>query len=122
MGEPLVVVIPHNLGKAEATARLKSGLNGIRNVFSGKLTVIEEAWSHDELRFRVALLGQAASGTILVAEQSVCLSVDLPWLLAKLAAKAKALVERQGRLMLDRKWRAARSEAARRGWWHRVRP
>jgi hypothetical protein len=60
-------------------------------------------WTQDELRFRVVLLGQAAAGTILVAEQSVRLSVELPWLLAKLAAKAKALVERQGQLMLEKK-------------------
>jgi hypothetical protein len=103
MGEPLTVIIPHRLGKAEATARLKSGLENIRNTFAGKLSVMEEQWAGDELRFRVGLLGQVASGTITVAEQNVTLTVELPWLLAKLATKAKALIERQGQLMLEKK-------------------
>jgi Putative polyhydroxyalkanoic acid system protein (PHA_gran_rgn) len=103
MAEPLVVIIPHNLGKAEATDRLRSGLAGIRSSFAGKLSVIEEAWTQEHLDFRVGLLGQEAKGTIDVGDQNVRLSVELPWFLAKLALKAKALIERQGQLMLERK-------------------
>lgn len=103
MGQPLTVIIPHRLGKAEAMARLKSGLDGIRNSFAGKLSVLEEQWVEDELRFRVGLLGQVTAGTIAVGEDNVRLAVDLPWLLAKLAEKAKALIERQGQLMLEKK-------------------
>jgi hypothetical protein len=103
MGEPLTVIIPHRLGKTEAKARLKSGIENVRNTFAGKLSVIEEQWAGDELCFRVGLLGQVTSGTIAVAEQNVTLTVELPWLLAKLATTAKALIERQGQLMLEKK-------------------
>jgi hypothetical protein len=103
MGEPLTVVIPHRLGKAEAMARLKSGLLGVRNSFAGKLSVLQEQWTQDELRFRVGILGQVTAGTITVGEENVRLAVELPLLLAKLAEKAKAMIERQGQLMLERK-------------------
>jgi len=103
MAEPLTVTIPHRLGQAEATARLKSGLAGVRNSFGDKFAVIDENWTGNRLAFRVGVLGQTASGTIEVEDQSVRLSVELPWLLARLASKAKALIERQGQLMLEKK-------------------
>jgi hypothetical protein len=34
---PLVVLIPHNLGKAEASRRIRSGLERIKESFAGKL-------------------------------------------------------------------------------------
>jgi hypothetical protein len=41
-------------------------------------------------------------GTVDVAEDHVRLGVQLPWLLSLLANKAKALVEKQGKLMLEK--------------------
>jgi Putative polyhydroxyalkanoic acid system protein (PHA_gran_rgn) len=100
---PLIVLIPHNLGKAEASRRIRSGLERIKESFAGKLSVIDEAWTDDHLEFQVTILSQAASGTIDVGEDSVRLAVRLPRLLMMLAAKARALVERQGRIMLEKK-------------------
>ncbi|MBV9114311.1 MAG: polyhydroxyalkanoic acid system family protein [Hyphomicrobiales bacterium] len=100
---PLIVLIPHNLGKAEASRRLRSGIGRLQESFAGKLSVIDEAWNEDHLDFRVTVLGQAANGTIDIAEDKVRLAVQLPQFLMFLAAKARALVERQGRLMLDKK-------------------
>ena len=48
------------------------------------------------------MLGQKTTGTVDVAEDSVRLEVQLPWMLAMLANKAKALVTRQGKLMLEK--------------------
>ena len=53
-----------------------------------------------------AVLGastQLISGTIKIAGDHVRLQVTLPWLLAKLAGKAQALIQREGRLMLEEK-------------------
>ncbi|MBW0005390.1 MAG: polyhydroxyalkanoic acid system family protein [Hyphomicrobiales bacterium] len=99
----LIVLIPHNLGKAEANRRIRSGLERVKDSFAGKLSVIDEAWTEDRLEFRVAILGQAASGAIDIAEDNVRLAVQLPRLLMMLASKARALVERQGRIMLEKK-------------------
>ena len=103
MPKPLVVSIPHRLGKAEAVRRLKSGLGSVRADFSHVFTVQEETWVGDTLSFRISALGQAASGTIDVREDHALLEVQLPWLLAQIAAKAQALVRKRGQLLLEKK-------------------
>ena len=87
MSKPLVLTIPHRLGKAEALRRLKAGLGGVAANFHHVLVVQEEVWTGDHLQFRVSALGQAASGTIDVADDLVRLEVTLPWLLAQLVDK-----------------------------------
>jgi hypothetical protein len=103
MAGPLVVIIPHSLGKVEASRRVKSGLAGVRTAFGGKLSMVEEVWTEDHLEFRVGLFGQKATGTIDVADEHVRLAVQLPWALAMLAGKAKALIQKHGQLVLDKK-------------------
>jgi Putative polyhydroxyalkanoic acid system protein (PHA_gran_rgn) len=66
------------------------------------LFVFKNQWSGDHLDFRGSLLGLSTSGTVDVAEDHVRLEVQLPWLLSLLANKAKALVEKQGKLMLEK--------------------
>src|SRR5215217_6074043 len=100
MSKPLVVTIPHRLGKEEAVRRLKSGLGGVRTNFGHLLAVQQEVWTGDHLEFQVSALGQAAGGIIDVAEDHVRLEVTLPWLLAKLAEKIQPMIRQQGTLML----------------------
>jgi Putative polyhydroxyalkanoic acid system protein (PHA_gran_rgn) len=103
MSKPLVVSIPHRLGKEEAVRRLKTGLGQVRSNFGGVMQITEEIWSGERLAFRVAVLGQAANGTMDVADDHVRVEVQLPWLLGKLAAGARAMIEKQGHLMLEKK-------------------
>lgn len=103
MSKPVVVTISHHHGKQEALRRIKSGLTKARDNFSALMKIEEETWVGDELTFRVAVLGQAASGTIAVAEDNVRLEVHLPWLLARLAERAKGLIRKEGTLMLEKK-------------------
>lgn len=103
MSKPLVVSIPHHLGKEEAIRRLKSGLAGMQTSFGHVFTVSEETWNENRLQFSVNALGQSVSGSIEVNEDSVRLEVVLPWLLAKLAEKLQPLIRREGLLMLEKK-------------------
>jgi hypothetical protein len=103
MSKPLIVSIPHRLGKDEAVRRLKSGLGHIRTSFAGVMHVAEETWHDNRLDFRVAVLGQGASGTIEVLDDHVRMEVQLPWVLAQLAARGRALIQKQGHLLLDKK-------------------
>jgi hypothetical protein len=48
-------------------------------------------------------LGQAASGSIDVAEDYVRLEVFLPWLLAKLAESLQPLIRKEGTLLFENK-------------------
>jgi hypothetical protein len=103
MNAPLVVEIPHRLGKDEAVRRLKSGLGRASAQYGNVLQVHEEIWSGDRLSFRVEALRQIASGTVDVGEYSVRVEVTLPWLLARLANGIQAAIRKSGTLMLEKK-------------------
>jgi hypothetical protein len=109
MSRPVVVTIPHRLGKQEAVRRLRAGFGNARSTFGEKFVVLEDQWAGDHLDFRASLLGQTATGTVDVADDHVRLEVQLPWLLSLLAHKAKALVQRQGKLMLEKPTKPTRS-------------
>lgn len=103
MTKPLVVSIPHQLGSQEAKRRLVTGIEQIKETYGNKLAVVQDRWSDDRLDFRVSALGQGVSGIIEVHDDNVTLALQLPWVLAVLAEKAKTLIQKQGHLMLERK-------------------
>ncbi len=102
MSRPVVVTIPHRLGKQEAVRRLQAGFSNVRSTFGESFVVVKDEWAGDHLDFRASVLGQTTTGTVDVADDHVRLEVQLPWVLSLLADKAKALVQRQGKLMLEK--------------------
>jgi hypothetical protein len=109
MSRPVVVTIPHKLGKAEAKRRLQAGFSNVRSSFGEKFIVLKDAWAGEHLDFEASLFGQSTTGTVDVADDHVRLEVLLPWVLALLANQAKVLVEKQGRLMLQKPTRPTKS-------------
>ena len=103
MTKPLVVSIPHQLGAVEAQRRLKTGIEQLKEQYAGKFAVLEDRWTGHHLDFRVSAIGQAVSGTLDVAEDSVMLALQLPWMLAMLAQKAQGLIQSRGQLLLEKK-------------------
>lgn len=103
MSSPLVVSIPHRLGKQEAARRLKNGLSRVGQEFGHIISVEDEIWKEDEVAFRVRALGQTAGGTIQVLEDRLRLEVTLPWLLAKLSERLVPAIQRNGTLLLEKK-------------------
>ncbi len=103
LAKPLIVSIPHKLGKDEATHRLKNGLGSVRTQYGQMLQVNEEIWSGDRLAFSVTVLRQQASGTIDVADDHVRVEVTLPWLLAGMAHGAQAMIRARADRMLENK-------------------
>ena len=102
MSAPLIVSIPHHLGREEATRRLKSGLARAASSIP-VLQVDEERWEDNRMIFRVRALGQAASGHLDVADDHVRLEVVLPWLLQRFAEVAQAAIKHRGQLMLTKR-------------------
>ncbi|CAL79485.1 conserved hypothetical protein [Bradyrhizobium sp. ORS 278] len=102
MSRPLVVSIPHRLGKDEAVRRLQSGLSRAASSIP-VLSVDEERWEGDKMFFRVRALGQAASGHVEVAEDRVQVEVTLPWLLQRFAEAAQNAIRSRGQLLLTKK-------------------
>jgi hypothetical protein len=103
MSKPLIVSIPHRLGREEATRRIKSGLGTARSNYSAFVTIHQETWAGDRLAINITALGQNAHGFIDVAEDHVRLEVTLPWLLAKIAEKLTPAIRKEATLMLEKK-------------------
>ena len=102
MSTPLIVSIPHHLGREEATRRLKSGLARAASSIP-VLQVDEERWEDNRMIFRVRALGQAASGHLDVADDHVRLEVVLPWLLQRFAEAAQAAIGNRGQRLLGKR-------------------
>src|SRR4051794_18888968 len=101
MSAPLVVSIPHRLGREEAVRRLKTGL-GRAAASIPVMQVEEERWSGDTLAFRIRALGQIASGQVDVTDDQVKVQVVLPWLLQRFAEMAQATIRKRGQLLLTK--------------------
>jgi hypothetical protein len=103
MSQPLVVTVPHQLGREEARRRLEAGVGQLRGAFGGQVTSVEETWTNDHLDMRFGVLGQTITGGLDVAADHVRIELQLPWMLAMLAEKAKGLIQKQGTLLLEKK-------------------
>ncbi|WP_076865767.1 polyhydroxyalkanoic acid system family protein [Bradyrhizobium mercantei] len=102
MSAPLIVSIPHSLGRDEAMRRLKTGLSrATANV--PMLSVEEERWDDNRMSFRVRALGQVASGHVDVEHSLVRVEVTLPWLLQRFAEVAQAVIQKRGQLLLTKR-------------------
>lgn len=102
MPQPVVVTIPHRLGKDEAKRRLQVGFRNVHSHVGNSFVTLKDTWAGDHLDFQANLLGKSTTGSVDVADDHVRLEVQLPWVLAMVANKAKALVKRQGQLMLEK--------------------
>jgi hypothetical protein len=102
MSAPLIVSIPHRLGREEAIRRLKTGLTRATSSIP-VLKVDEERWEENRMIFRVRALGQAASGHLEVADDHVQLEVTLPWLLQRFAEVAQVAIRNRGNLLLTKR-------------------
>ncbi|MET4275280.1 MULTISPECIES: polyhydroxyalkanoic acid system family protein [unclassified Bradyrhizobium] len=101
MSAPLVVSIPHRLGREEAVRRLKTGL-GRAAASIPVMQVEEERWNGDSMNFRIRALGQIATGQVDVGDDHVKVQVVLPWLLQRFAEMAQATIRKRGQLLLGK--------------------
>jgi hypothetical protein len=103
MTKPLIVSIPHDLGKEEAMRRLQHGVGQMKSQFGDKIASIDSNWAGDRMEFKVGAMGQNVAGHLDVTEDAVKVEVQLPWILAMIAEKAKGFIQKQGTLMLEKK-------------------
>jgi len=100
MSEPLVVTIPHQLGREEARRRIDESLGKlVREI--GAVGEAQRQWDGDVLRFSVRVMGQAISGLAKVADAEVRLEVLLPGLLGMLAGKVRGRLQKEGQVLLE---------------------
>src|SRR6202035_527229 len=99
MSAPLIVSIPHQLGREEATRRLKVGLTRAASSIP-VLKVGDERWEENRMLFRVRARGQAPGGHVDVADDHVRVEVMLPGLRQRFANVAQAAIKNRGNLLL----------------------
>jgi hypothetical protein len=103
MTKPVSISVSHELGREAAVARLRGGVERIRDKLGMvKMQLVEEEWQGDTLHFGVAALGYTVRGRLEVEDALVRVEVMLPWLLAAFAEKLKLGVEKQGRVLLEK--------------------
>jgi hypothetical protein len=103
MTKPLVVSIPHQLGRNEAQRRIETGLASVKARYASLVTIEDESWNANQLNLRVRAAGQVASARIDVLDDHLRLEVTLPWLLAKLSERLIPTIEREGTLLIEKK-------------------
>ncbi len=100
MADPVIITVPHRLGKEEAIRRLRSGLASANLPF---VSIDREVWNGDLLEFSLSAMGQKASGTALVMADGVRLTLALPWLLQRFAELAGSTLVSRTKLLLEKK-------------------
>lgn len=99
MTKPVVVNIPHELGRAEARRRIDEGVDRMIQQI-GAVGEIKRSWVGDVLNFTVNAIGQSVTGTVAVEDREVRLEVHLPGILAMIANKVKGRLRDEGQLLL----------------------
>lgn len=99
MSKPVVVTIPHELGKAEARRRIDEGIGRLTSQI-GAVGEIKQAWDGDLMRFSLQAIGQTVTGTIDIQEREARLEVHLPGIFAMIANKVKGRLRDEGQILL----------------------
>ncbi|HEX8579142.1 MAG TPA: polyhydroxyalkanoic acid system family protein [Allosphingosinicella sp.] len=100
MSKPIVVDLPHQLGAAEAKARIAGGIGRLRDHLPAGAQV-QSSWTGDRMDLSVEAMGQQVSAKIDVQEKVVRLEVTLPGFLSFFASKVESLMRRHGTEMLE---------------------
>ncbi len=103
MSKPVVVDVPHELGREEARRRLQNGFGRIREQIGGKAVSFQERWEGERLHFDAGALGQKVSGRVDIFDKSVRIELDLPWILASIGESLKGRIRQEGTLLLEKK-------------------
>jgi len=103
MASPIVISIPHQLGRAEARRRIEGGFANIIHLLPGSTAPPIQHWKGDRLVFSVAALGQTVSGVIEVLDATVTMEIELPGVLHVIAGGLKDRLQKVGQLLLTRK-------------------
>jgi len=100
MSKPVVVNIPHELGRAEARRRIDEGVERLTSQI-GAVGEIKQEWAGDTLSFSLQAIGQTVTGTIAILDREVRLEVHLPGIFAMIAGKVKGRLREQGQILLE---------------------
>jgi putative polyhydroxyalkanoate system protein len=102
MSQPLLVSIPHRLGRQEARRRLDSGIGRLQPELNALLSGLGYHWEGDTLNFAASAMWQRITGRIEVLDDIVRVEIDLPWIMQLLRDTIAKRVRGRGVALLER--------------------
>jgi len=102
MTQPLILNLPHTLGKEEARRRIA----GSTDKLVGHIPIpadVQSRWTGDRLNLVITAMGQQVASHIDVEDSHVRLEVLLPGLLGAFAGQISGFLERKGTELLEDK-------------------
>jgi hypothetical protein len=99
---PLVVSIPHRLGRQEAKRRVDAGINRLGPELGAIVGGLDYSWNADTLNFRAAAMWQTITGRIEVLDDAVRVEIDLPWMMRLLGDTITKRVRGRALAMLEK--------------------
>jgi hypothetical protein len=101
MSVPVVIDVPHKLGRAGARERLKSRLGELGGHMPGGIGEVRTSWpSEDEMALEISAMGQTIPAKLEVMDTVVRVHVSLPPMLAYFSGMISAAVRDQGTKLL----------------------
>lgn len=101
MGKVVSVDVKHSLGAAEAKRRVQEGVDALRQKYASHLSALQIDWAETTADVTITALGQTFKGALEFLPDVVRVSLELPWVLAMIAEKAKGLMTRHTGEMLQ---------------------
>lgn len=101
MSGPVHVAIPHTLGKDEARRRLKSRIGELPGHIPGGVATVSSEWPGDDtMQLNVAAMGQDVKAKIVVLDNALDVTIDLPPMLGFLGDIIRKAVAAKGSALL----------------------
>jgi hypothetical protein len=102
MTQPLIVSIPHRLGRQEAKRRLDSGIGRLRPELGAFVSGLDYYWEGDTLNFNASAMWQTITGRIAALDDALRIEIDLPWLMNLLGDTIAKQVRERGVALLEK--------------------
>ena len=103
MSKPMVVDLPHSLGKEEARKRMQGGIGGLKDHIPGGSAEVRSSWEGDRMNLVVQAMGQEVSGKIDVFDKVVRVELMLPGMLSFFGSRIEGYLKSKGSQMLEDK-------------------
>jgi hypothetical protein len=102
MSQPLIVSVPHRLGRQEAKRRLDRGIGRLQPELGILLSGLNYHWQGDTLNFIASVMWQRITGRIEVLDDAVRVEIELPWVMQLLRDTIAKRVRGRGIALLER--------------------
>jgi putative polyhydroxyalkanoate system protein len=102
MSQPLIVSVPHRLGRQEARRRLDRGIGHLQSELGAIVSGLDHHWRGDTLNFTAPAMWQRITGRIEVLDDAVRVEIELPWVMQLLRDTIERRVRGRGIALLER--------------------